>query len=90
VRTTIDLADDILFMAKDFARRDKKTLGQVISDWSRIALKASTSSPSTPPATAQQSDTNQKLWSLGLRTLPKRGGVVTNQMIDQIREKDGI
>ena len=27
MRTTLDIADDVLFAAKDFARRDKKTLG---------------------------------------------------------------
>lgn len=31
MRTTLDIADDVLFAVKDFARREKKTLGQVIS-----------------------------------------------------------
>ena len=39
MRTTLDIADDVLFAAKDFARRDKKTLGQVISEWGRAALQ---------------------------------------------------
>lgn len=39
MRTTLNIDDDVLFAAKDFARRDKKTLDEVISEWSRSALQ---------------------------------------------------
>ena len=35
MRTTLDIADDVLFAAKDYARRDKKTMGEIISQWGR-------------------------------------------------------
>ena len=39
MRTTLDIADDVLFAAKDFARRDGKTIGQVLSELARRALQ---------------------------------------------------
>jgi hypothetical protein len=36
---TLNIDDDVMFAAKDVARRDKKTVGLVISEWSRSALK---------------------------------------------------
>ena len=36
MRTTLDIEEDVLFAAKDLARREKKTAGQVISE---LALK---------------------------------------------------
>jgi hypothetical protein len=31
MRTTLDLDDDVLFAAKEIARREKKTIGKVVS-----------------------------------------------------------
>ena len=39
MRTALSIADDVLFAAKDFARRDKKTLAQVSSEWGCSALQ---------------------------------------------------
>ena len=39
MRTTLSIADDVLFAAKDFARRDKKTLAQVIPEWDAAPCK---------------------------------------------------
>jgi|GEM_PF-2145961 len=44
MRTTLDIADDILFAAKELAQREKKSLGQVISELARRAFVA----PATP------------------------------------------
>jgi hypothetical protein len=35
MRITLDIADDVLFAAKEVARREKKSLGQIISDLAR-------------------------------------------------------
>ena len=96
MRTTLDIADDVLFAAKDFARRDKKTVGQVISEWGRSALQnpaplqkpASTVEGEKPPL----SDEDQRFYDLGFRTLPNREGVgpITNEMINRIRDEEGI
>ena len=44
MRTTLDIADDILQAAKERARREKKTAGEIISELARSALNA----PSEP------------------------------------------
>ena len=38
MRTTLEIANDVFYIAKDHARHDKKTIGQVISDWARQGL----------------------------------------------------
>jgi len=40
MRTTLDIADDVLFAAKEIARREQKSLGQVVSDLVRKAFQA--------------------------------------------------
>jgi hypothetical protein len=40
MRTTLDIADDVLAAARDLARAEGKTMGDVISDLARKALTA--------------------------------------------------
>ena len=40
MRTTLDIADDVLQAAKELARRQHKTAGEVISELARMALSA--------------------------------------------------
>lgn len=78
MRTTLDIADDVLRAAKERARRDKKTAGEVISELARRALNTpseSTHVPSPKPI-------------YGFRPFPRRGGIVTNDLIDQLRDDD--
>ncbi len=95
MRTTVDIADDVLFAAKDFARRDKKTLGEVLTDWGRIILQ----NPQTLQAPKKsgkkqmaESEIDRKFREMGFVTFPSRkgGGVATNEMINRIREEEGI
>ncbi len=93
MRTTLDIADDVLLAAKDYARRDKKTVGEVLSGWGRQVL----SSPAMPAAGASinnenDSEIDRKFRALGLVTLPNREGVtgVTNELVNRIREAEGI
>ena len=39
MRTTLDIADDVLFAAQEIAQREKKTLGHVISELARRAFQ---------------------------------------------------
>ena len=78
MRTTLDIADDVLQAAKERARREKRTAGEVISELARYALNAP---PETPAARAPKA-------LYGLRPFPKRGGIVTNELIDKLREDD--
>ncbi len=78
MRTTLDIADDVLHAAKERARREKRTAGEVISELARRAL---TAPPEIPVARAPKA-------VYGLRPFPKRGGIVTNELIDRLREDD--
>jgi hypothetical protein len=40
MRTTLDIADDVLLAVKERARREKRTAGAVLSDLARRALTA--------------------------------------------------
>ena len=96
MRTTLDIADDVLFAAKDVARVERKPLGQVISELARRAFaqggaladasaaEKSTESP-TGPLTV-----SERITTYGIHPLPARGALVSNEMIDRLREADGI
>ena len=84
MRTTLDIADDVLLAAKEAARRQKLSLGEVISDLARRSLVQP--SDTTPRRNAAP---RSRLARLGSRPLPKRGGVVSNEAINQLRD-DGI
>ncbi|MBM4289696.1 MAG: CopG family transcriptional regulator [Deltaproteobacteria bacterium] len=43
MRTTVDLAEDVLLAAKEIARQQGSTLGRVLSDLARQALTRQTS-----------------------------------------------
>lgn len=81
MRTTLDIADDVLQAAKERARRENRTAGEVISELARAALTAP--APVTTKAKAGEPRSHY-----GIRPFPKRGGVVTNELIDKLREDD--
>lgn len=76
MRTTLDIADDVLIAAKERARAQGRTAGEVLSDLARQGLAAS----HVPEGGGE---------FLGFRPLPKRGTLVTNQLVDAIREEIG-
>jgi hypothetical protein len=77
VRTTLDIDDDVLQAAKERAQREGTTAGKVISELVRKAL-------TTLPAGGVEEP--KPLY--GFRPFAKRGGVVTNALIDKLREDD--
>ena len=79
MRTTLDIDDDVLRAAKELARRERKTAGAVISELTRRALTA------PPPARRARTAPVH-----GFRPFPKRGGIVTNEQIDKLREEDAF
>ena len=79
MRTTLDIADDVLHAAKERARRENKTAGEVISELARAALTA----PQARPSKASEPRSHY-----GIRPFPKRGNLVTNELIDKLREDD--
>ena len=78
MRTTLDIADDVLQAAKERAQRERKTIGEVISELARRALTTPQESPCVKEPKA----------IYGLRPFAPRGGIVTNELIDKLREDD--
>ena len=76
MRTTLDIDQDVLLAAKDLARRQRKTAGEVISELARRALTQAPAGTEEPEA------------FYGFRPLPRRGGVVSNELINRLREDD--
>ncbi len=82
MRTTLNIADDVLLAAKDIARRERKSAGQVLSELARRALSHPAVQPESHPAEAETGE------FLGFRPFPSRGGVVTNELIYRLRAAD--
>ncbi|HYG65941.1 MAG TPA: CopG family transcriptional regulator [Thermoanaerobaculia bacterium] len=79
MRTTIDIADDVLMAVNERARRQKRSVGELLSELAREALTRR--SREEPGA--------QKPKSLyGFDPLPPRGAAVSNELIDKLREED--
>ena len=76
MRTTLDIEDDVLQAAKELAKQEGKTAGQVISSLARKAL----SSPPTKKVTMRN----------GVPVLPARGEIITMEKIQAIMEQEGI
>ncbi len=82
MRTTIDIEDDLLEAAKEIARRQHVSAGKVISRLLRAALSG-----------AEQDDITLAPGRAvgGFRPFaPKRGQIVTNDKVDQLRDDEGI
>lgn len=80
MRTTLDIDDDVLAAAKEIGRRTNKSAGSVISELTRESLTRPT-----------QTRTKESRARYGFKTLPPvHGKIVTNELIDRMREQDGI
>jgi hypothetical protein len=77
MRTTLDIADDVLQAAKERARRERKTVGAMISELARRAL-----------TTPQPLSAKEPKAIYGLKPFARRGGIVTNELIDKLRDED--
>lgn len=75
MRTTLDIDDDVLEAAKILARQSDRTAGAVLSELARRAL---TNGPPTPA----------RIGVGGFVPFESRGGLVTNEHIDRLREQD--
>lgn len=80
MRTTLDIADDVLQAAKEIARRDRTTAGDVISTLARQSL--------TRPAATPVGGVEESAAIYGFRAFPSRGTVITDSLIDRLREDD--
>jgi len=82
MRTTLDIEDDVLAAAKELARRQQVSAGQVISRLVREALLGRGGSVPAPerdgPGVA------------GFRPFPATGRVVTDEQVNALRDAEGL
>jgi len=79
MRTTLDIDDDVLEIAKQRAKAERKTAGQVISELARQALAEP----------RERLDFSKVAIVDGIPVLPSRGGVVTKELVDKLIEQSG-
>ena len=74
MRTTLSIDDDVLMAAKNLAERERRTIGEVLSDLARQALRRE-------PSTAGMRN--------GIRLLPAKAGSspVTLELVNQLRDE---
>jgi predicted transposase YdaD len=92
MRTTLDIADDVLLAAKELARRERKSIGEVISNLTRQAFQqAAVGTTATNSTTGVVPlSVSERMASYGIHPLPARGTVVSNELIDRLRDAEGI
>lgn len=78
MRTTLSVDDDVLLAVKERARREKRSAGEVLSDLARQAL--------THQYRDDQGSEPDRFY--GFEPFPHRGEVVSNALIDQLRDEE--
>ncbi|WAR46595.1 hypothetical protein [Methylomonas rapida] len=81
MRTTVDLEDDVLAAAKELARMQNVAVGRVISRLMREALSGQSSLSGT---------TVESRTVGGFRPFSSRGIVVTNDRVNELRDREGV
>jgi len=84
MRTTLDIDEDVLVAAKELARRQNLSAGQVVSQMLRKVLtgQAGQSAPEDAGPGAQT--------VAGFRPFPAAKAVVTNDAVSRLREAEGL
>lgn len=80
MRTTLDIAEDVLQAAKERARREGKTAGEGISELARRSLS---SSEGQVVAGFSEPESVYRF-----NAFPSRGTVITDELINRLREDD--
>lgn len=81
VRTTLDLENDVLAAAKEIARRENASVGKVVSRLVRRALAGDAGGVAVVPRDPSFT---------GFQPFPARGVIVTDELIDQLRDTEGV
>lgn len=78
MRTTLNIADDVLYAVRERARSERRSAGEVLSDLARKALLASRAAGEIAEGGT----------FYGFEPLPHRGPAVSNELIDALREEE--
>ena len=81
MRTTLDIDDDVLAAAKELSRRQSVSAGKVLSQLARQALAGAGAAGRAQRAAPGVA---------GFRPLASRGKPVTNEIIDSLRDAEGV
>ena len=76
MRTTLNIADDVLRAAQERARREGRSAGEVLSDLARDAL------------TGRHRELVSGSELHGFEPFPSRGAAVSNALIDELQNED--
>ena len=79
MRTTLDIDDDILLVAKERARMEGVSIGRALAQMARAGLNR-------PAVETRRS----KKSPLGITPLPSRGEIITNDHVNQLRDRFGV
>lgn len=80
MRTTIDIEDDVLAAAKELARLQNVSAGQIVSRLVRQALAGQQSAVELAKQTGKT----------GFRPFPSRGTMVTDEHVNALRDQEGV
>jgi len=77
MRTTLNIADDVLLAVKERARREKRSAGEILSEcaWEDMTHRHHAYEPTEPES------------FYGFEPLPARGTAVSNELIDKLRKE---
>ena len=78
MRTTVNLADDVLLAVKERARREGRSAGEVLSELAREAL-------TRDPAAGEVAEGGS---FYGFEPLPRRGPAVSNELVDRLLDEE--
>jgi hypothetical protein len=76
MRTTLDIEEDVLFAAKELAKKEGTTAGQILSALARKGLASNSSNKSSVRG--------------GVPVLPSRGEIITLEKVQQLMDNEGV
>lgn len=81
MRTTINIEKDVLNAARELARQEKTSIGEIVS---RLLRKSLTGNTPQGPVQSGRSTV------AGFRPFPDRGVLITNEVVDSLRDREGL
>jgi hypothetical protein len=82
MRTTLDIDEDLLAAAKELARRENVTAGQLVSRLLRESL--------TGAHAARAGGERKRPSAAGFRPFTAPGKAVTNEQVNALRDAEGV